>query len=81
LADRFTAFPLMAACCRVLRSLCAHAAMCTFGIDELRQHPAEILLLWRHAEEHAFRAHVPVGCLHVGDGEPQFDFPAVLFFR
>ena len=34
--------------------------MCTFGIDELRQQPAEILLRWRNAEEHALRAHVPV---------------------
>jgi hypothetical protein len=47
--------------------------MCAFGIDKLRQHPAEILLFWRHAEEHAFRAHVAVENLHVGDGEPQFD--------
>ena len=47
--------------------------MCAFGIDELGKHPAEILFLWRHAEEHAFRAHVPVESLYVGDGEPQFD--------
>jgi hypothetical protein len=33
--------------------------MSTFGIDELRQQPAEILLCWRNAEEHALRAHVP----------------------
>src|SRR5271167_2091577 len=54
--------------------------MCTFGIDELRQHTAEILLLWRHAEEHAFRAHVPVESLHVGDSEPQFDLSSRVLF-
>ena len=48
-------------------------AMCTFGIDELRQQAAEILLRWRNAEEHALRAHVPVEGLHVGDSEPEFD--------
>jgi hypothetical protein len=48
--------------------------VCTFGIDELRQQSSEILLLWRNAEEHAFRAHVPVEALHVGDSEPEFDF-------
>jgi len=47
--------------------------MCTFTIDELRQQPAEILLRWRNAEEHALRAHVPVEGLHVGDSEPEFD--------
>src|SRR6516162_2571491 len=53
--------------------LCGHAAMFTFGIDELRQQSAEILFFWRNAKEHAFRAHVPVEGLHVGDGEPKFD--------
>lgn len=47
--------------------------MCTFGIDELRQQPTEILLLWWNAEEHASRAHFPVEGLHVGDSEPEFD--------
>src|ERR1700739_574549 len=47
--------------------------MCTFGIDELRQQPAEILLRWRNAEAHALRAHLPVEGLHVGDSEPEFD--------
>ena len=44
------------------------------GGDKLCQHPAEILLPWRHAEEHAFRAHVPVKSLDIGDGETEFDF-------
>jgi hypothetical protein len=48
--------------------------MCAFGIDELRQHPTEILVLWRHAEEHAFRAHVSVKGLNISDSEAQFDF-------
>jgi hypothetical protein len=47
--------------------------MCAFGIDERRQHSAEILFSWRHAEEHAFRARLPVERLYIGDGEPQFD--------
>src|SRR5438046_10117925 len=49
--------------------------MCAFGIDELRQHPAEVLLLWRHAEEHALGAHVPVESLDIGDSETQCDLP------
>ena len=48
--------------------------MCTFGIDELRQHPTEILLLWRHAEEHALGAHLAVESLDIGNSEAQFDF-------
>jgi hypothetical protein len=48
--------------------------MCAFGIDELREHPAEILLLGRHAEKHAFCAHVPVENLDNGNSEAQFDF-------
>src|SRR5204862_7486264 len=63
----------------LLRRLCAHAAMCAFGIDELRQHPAEVLLLWRHAEEHALDAHVPVESLDIGDSETQFDLPRWIF--
>jgi hypothetical protein len=55
--------------------------MCAFGIDELRQRPTEILLLWRHAEEHAFRAHVPLESLHVGDSEPQFYLSGRVLFR
>src|SRR5580693_8406562 len=47
--------------------------MCALGIDELRQHPAEILLLWRHAEQNTLGAHVPVESFYVGDSEPQFD--------
>src|SRR5580704_13363577 len=47
--------------------------MCSFGIDELSQQPAEILLLWRNGEEHALRAHVSVEGLHVCDSEPEFD--------
>jgi hypothetical protein len=31
-----------------------------------------LLLRW-NAEEHAFRAHVPVEGLHVSDSEPEFD--------
>jgi hypothetical protein len=57
----------------VLRRLRADAAMCSFGIDELRQHPDEVLLFGRHAEEHALGAQVPVETLHVGNGKPQFD--------
>src|SRR5215469_8743630 len=68
------------AICRIvpLRSdLCrlrAHAAMCAFGIDKLRQHPAEILLLRRHAEQNTLGSHVPVKSLDIGDRETQFDF-------
>ena len=47
--------------------------MCTFGIDELRQQPTKILLLWWNAEEYASRAHFQVEGLHVGDREPEFD--------
>ena len=47
--------------------------MSALGIEELGKHPTEILLLWRHAEEHAFRAFVPVKSLDIGDGETQFD--------
>src|SRR5262249_19601702 len=57
----------------VLCRLCGHAAVCTFGIDELRQQPTEILLLWWNAEEHASRAHIPVEGLHVGDSKPELD--------
>ena len=57
----------------VLRRLSAHAAMCALGIDKLRQHPAEILLLGRHAEHNALGAHVPVRSLDIGHGETQLD--------
>jgi len=52
----------------VLRRLRPHAAICALGIDELRKHPAEILFLGRHAEEHTFRTHVPVKSLDIGNG-------------
>src|SRR5215469_13437800 len=47
--------------------------MCTFGIHELRQQTTEILLLWWNTEEYAFRAHVLIKGLDVGDGKPEFD--------
>ena len=59
---------------RLVRRLRAHAAMCAFGIYELRQNPAEILLLGRHAEQNALGAHVPVESLHIGYSETEFDF-------
>jgi hypothetical protein len=66
-------------CCIVppdsdLRCLRAHTAMCALRIDKLRQHPAEILLLGRHAEQNTFSSHVPVENLDIGDGETQFHF-------
>jgi len=70
---------VMAACCWVLRCLRAHAAMCALGIDELREHPAEILR-GRHTEDDAFRAHVSVKRLYVGDSEPQFDLSSRVLF-
>src|SRR5580692_2123950 len=54
--------------------------MCAFGIDELREHPAEILLLWRHAEQNTLGAHVAVESLHVGNSEPQFDLSSRVLF-
>ena len=63
-----------------LRRFRADAAMCALRINELGKHPAEILLLWRHAEEHARGAHVPVEGLHVGNGEPQFDLSSRVLF-
>src|ERR1700747_1509487 len=57
-----------------LRRLRAHAAMCALGIDKLRQHPAKILLLWRHGEQNALGAHVSVKSLDIGDSESQLDF-------
>ena len=47
--------------------------MCPFGIDKLRQYPAEILLLRSHGEHNTFGAHVPVKSLHLWNGETQFD--------
>src|ERR671931_1492342 len=64
----------------LLRCLRAHAAMCAFGTDKLRQHPAEILLLRRHAEEDAFRGHLTVERLDIGDSETQFDFSRWILF-
>src|SRR6516165_4537760 len=52
----------------------AYVAMCALGIDKLRQHAAEILLLRRHAEQDSFVAHFPVKNLDIGDSETQFDF-------
>jgi hypothetical protein len=43
--------------------------MCALGIDELRQHIAEILLFRRHTEQDTLGAHVPVKSLDIGDGE------------
>jgi len=65
----------------VLRRLRTHAAMCSLGIDKLRQHPAAILLLRRHAEQNALRAHVPVESLDVRDSETQFDLSCRIFVR
>ena len=65
-------------CC--LHRLCTYAAMCAFGIDELRQHPAEVLLLGWHAEQDSFGAHVPVKSLDIGDCEPQFDLSSRALF-
>src|SRR5215831_18032387 len=48
--------------------------MCALGIDKLCQHPAEILLLGRHGEQHPLRAHVSVKSLDIGDSEAQFQF-------
>lgn len=50
-----------------LRHLHAHAAMCSLGIDKLRQHTAEILLLGKHAEQNALGAHIPIESLDIGD--------------
>src|ERR1700740_2326703 len=47
--------------------------MCTLRIHKLRQHPTEILLLWRHGEQNALGAHVPVERLDICDRETQFD--------
>lgn len=57
----------------VLCRLWGHTAMCTFGIDELRQQSAKILFFWRNAKEHTFGAHLSVEGLYVGDSEPKFD--------
>jgi hypothetical protein len=57
-----------------LRRLSAHAAMCALGIDKLRQHPSEILLLWRHGEQNALGGHVLVESLDIGNSKSQFDF-------
>jgi hypothetical protein len=38
------------------------------------EHPAEILLLWRHAEQDSFAAYVRVKSLDIGDCETRFDF-------
>src|SRR5438552_16121270 len=53
--------------------------MCAFGIDELRQHPAEVLLLWRHAEQHALGAHVQVESLDIVNSATHFDLPRWIF--
>jgi hypothetical protein len=53
--------------------------MCAFGINELCQHPTKILLLRRHAEQHALGAHVAVESLHIGDSETQFDLARWIF--
>src|ERR1700747_178148 len=55
--------------------------MCAFGIDKLCQHPAQILLLWRHGEKHAFRAHVPVKSLDIDNSETQFDLACRVLVR
>jgi hypothetical protein len=47
--------------------------MCALRIDKLRQHPSEILLLWRHAEKYAFGTHVPIKSLDIGNRETEFD--------
>src|SRR5579862_8608976 len=49
--------------------------MCAFGINELRQHTAEILLLGCHAKQHDLGAHVSIESLDISDGETQFDLP------
>ena len=47
--------------------------MRALGIDKLCQHPAEILLLGRHAEQNTLGAHVAIETLDIGDSETQFD--------
>lgn len=48
----------------------SHAAVCAFGVDELRQHSAEILLLGQHTELHTFRVHLAIEGLDIGNLEP-----------
>jgi hypothetical protein len=49
--------------------------MCAFRIDKLRQDPAKILLLGRHAEQDAFGSDVLVESLNIGNPEALFDSP------
>jgi len=53
--------------------------MRTLGIDKLRQHATEILLLRRHAEQDTFGAHIPVKSLDISDSETQFHFACRIF--
>jgi hypothetical protein len=50
--------------------------MSAFGIDKLSQHTAEILLLGRHAEQHALGGHFLVKGFDIRISETQFDLPA-----
>ena len=63
--------PRRAGC--LLPSVRAHAAVRAFGIDKLRQNSPKILVLGRHAEQHALGAHIPVESLDIRDCEAQFD--------
>jgi hypothetical protein len=53
--------------------------MCALGVYELRQHPTEILLFGRHAEQHALCGHIAVESLDIGDSEAQFDLSRWIF--
>ena len=55
--------------------------MCALGIHELRQHPAEVLLLGRHAEQNTLGGHISVKGLYIGDSESQFDFSCWVLIR
>jgi hypothetical protein len=44
--------------------------MRAFGVEELRESTAEILLRWRHGKFDAFRLHLLVKVLQVFYGEP-----------
>src|SRR5215472_11567240 len=64
-----------------LRRFRAHAAMCAFRIDKLCEHPTEVLLLGRHAEQYALGAHIPIERLDISDSETQFHFACRIFVR
>jgi hypothetical protein len=53
----------------------ADTGMATLGINKLREHATVVLILRRHRELHAFRAHLLVPQLEVGNTESELDFP------